>query len=80
MEKSFCYFNGNHDDFNRQIKSGIAEVLVNKILFGTDWKQTVKNSSFINLPSWFKDGRIRLPFIEMGHKKRRRPQRFNSEW
>ena len=68
-EKVFIYFNGNHDDFNRQIKSGIAEVLVNKILFGTDWKQTVKNSSFINLPSWFKDGLIDYLSLKWDTKK-----------
>ena len=68
-EKVFVYFNGNHDDFNRQIKSGIAEVLVNKILYGTDWKQTVKNSSFINLPTWFKEGLIDYLSLSWNTKK-----------
>ena len=68
-EKVFIYFNGNHDDFNRQIKSGIAEVLVNKILYGTDWKQTVKNSSFINLPTWFKEGLIDYLSLSWNTKK-----------
>ena len=57
-EKIFLYFNGNHNDFVNQIKRGIAEILVTKILYGTDWKQTVKNTTFINLPSWFKEGLI----------------------
>jgi hypothetical protein len=57
-QKIFLYFNGNHVDFENQIKRGIAEILVNKILYGTDWKQTVKNTTFINLPSWFKEGLI----------------------
>jgi Tol biopolymer transport system component len=57
-EKIFLYFNGNHNDFINQIKRGIAEILVTKILYGTDWKQTVKNTTFINLPPWFKDGLI----------------------
>jgi hypothetical protein len=57
-QKIFLYFNGNHVDFKNQIKRGVAEILVNKILYGTDWKQTVKNTTFINLPSWFKEGLI----------------------
>ena len=63
-EKIFLYFNGNHNDFVNQIKRGIAEILVNKILYGTDWKQTVKNTTFINLPIWFKDGLIDYLSIE----------------
>jgi len=57
-QKIFLYFNGNHVDFENQIKRGVAEILVNKILYGTDWKQTVKNTTFINLPSWFKEGLV----------------------
>jgi hypothetical protein len=57
-EKIFIYFNGNHKDFNKQIKAGIAEIIIQKILFGTDLKQSVKNSSFTNLPLWFKNGLI----------------------
>ncbi len=57
-EKIFLYYNGDHKEFNDQIKKGITQVLVNKILYGTDWKQSVKNSSFINLPMWLKNGLI----------------------
>ncbi len=56
--KIFLYFNGDHVSFNKQIKSGISELLINKILYGNDWKQTIKNSSFTNLPFWFKEGLI----------------------
>ena len=57
-EKLFVYYNGDHLDFRNQIKKGLAEILVNKILYGTDWKQTVKNTTFSNLPPWFKKGLI----------------------
>ena len=56
--KIFIYYNGNHDTFNEQIKAGISELIINKILYGNDWKQTIKNSSFTNLPFWFKEGLI----------------------
>ena len=67
-EKIFLYFNGNHNDFVNQIKRGIAEILVTKILYGTDWKQTVKNTTFINLPPWFKDGLIDYLSIDWNTK------------
>ena len=57
-EKIFLYFNGDHKDFNRQIKAGIAEIIIHKILYGSDLKQSVKSSSFTNLPIWFKNGLI----------------------
>lgn len=57
-DKIFLYFNGNHNDLNNQIKAGIAENLIQKILFGTDLKQSVKNSTFTNLPEWLKNGLI----------------------
>lgn len=63
-EKIFIYFNGDHIDFENQIKKGLAEILVNKILYGTDWKQTVKNTTFSNLPHWFKQGLINYLSID----------------
>jgi Tol biopolymer transport system component len=56
--KIFIYYNGNHNSFNEQIKAGLSELIINKILYGNDWKQTIKNSSFTNLPFWFKEGLI----------------------
>ena len=63
-QKIFLYFNGNHNDFKSQIKQGVAEILVNKILYGTDWKQTIKNTAFINLPYWLKQGLINYLSID----------------
>ncbi len=57
-EKIFLYFNGNHNDFNQQINAGISEIILQNILFGSDFKQSVKNSSFTNMPIWFKNGLI----------------------
>ena len=63
-QKIFLYFNGNHENFKSQIKQGVAEILVNKILYGTDWKQTIKNTAFINLPYWLKQGLINYLSID----------------
>ncbi|PCI96385.1 MAG: hypothetical protein COB15_10480 [Flavobacteriales bacterium] len=54
--KVYIYFNGDHDDFNRQIKEGIAQVLVNQQIFGSNWRQVLKNSSLMSIPEWYSKG------------------------
>ena len=54
--KVYIYFNGDHDDFNRQIKEGIAQVLVNQQVYGSNWRQVLKNSSLLSVPDWYQKG------------------------
>jgi hypothetical protein len=54
--KIFVYFNGNHEDLNRQIKKGIAWVLVNEMLYGSTIQERVQNSALLNLPDWYVSG------------------------
>jgi len=54
--KIFLYYEGDHIKFNNQIRTGLAELLVNRILYGDNWKQTIKNASLLNVPDWFKNG------------------------
>ena len=56
--KVFLYYEGDHQKFNTQIRSGLAELLVNRVLYGDNWKQSLKNSSLLSIPSWFKDGLV----------------------
>ncbi len=54
--KVFIYFNGTHEDFDRQIKEGIAQVLINQQVYGASWAQVLKNSSLLTLPEWYTKG------------------------
>jgi len=54
--KVYVYFNGDHDDFSRQIKEGIAQVLVNQQVYGSNWRQVLKNSSLMSIPEWYSKG------------------------
>lgn len=54
--KVFIYFNGSHADFDKQIKRGIAAVLINQQVYGASWAAVVKNSSLLNIPEWYIDG------------------------
>ncbi|MES2780924.1 MAG: hypothetical protein V4651_13615 [Bacteroidota bacterium] len=51
--KVFVYFNGNHSDFESQLKSGLALVLVNELLFGGSLQDRIQNAALLNLPDWY---------------------------
>ncbi len=54
--KVYIYFDGDHDEFNRQIKEGIAQVMINQQVYGSNWRQVLKNSSLLSLPEWYRSG------------------------
>ena len=56
--KLSVYFNGNLAELDRQIRAGIAETLVNEILFGKNavFKNLVNSPS--NIPEWYKKGLV----------------------
>jgi len=56
--KVFVYYNGNHEDFRRQIKSAIAEVVINEMLYGNGLRENVANSTLVSTPEWFLKGLI----------------------
>ena len=51
--KIFIYFNGNHSDFEKQIKAGLSLVLMNELLFGGSVQDRIQNAALLNLPDWF---------------------------
>jgi hypothetical protein len=53
--KVFLYFNGSYVEFERQIREGIAEMLVSQSLNGSVGKQ-MANSYTSDLPYWFRAG------------------------
>lgn len=52
------YFDGDHSNLRKQIRKGLAEVLLGKILIGTSLQEMVQNSVLMNLPQWFVKGAI----------------------
>lgn len=51
--KVFVYFDGNHGDFESQLKSGIALVLMNELLFGGSLQDRIQSAALMNLPDWY---------------------------
>jgi hypothetical protein len=56
--KMLVYFDGNHENLRRQIRQGIAGVLVQNVLFGDDLGEFAANQTLLDLPKWLTDGYI----------------------
>jgi hypothetical protein len=54
--KVFVYFDGNHNHLRAQIREGMAGVLVNSMLFGSNLQEIVQNAVLLNLPGWYTNG------------------------
>ncbi len=56
--KVFLYFNGTYRDFEKQIKAGIARVMINQMIFGSSFFSNLKNEALMTLPQWYTEGLI----------------------
>ena len=56
--KMILYFDGNHDNLRKQIRQGIAKILVDNVLFGDDLGEFAANQALLDLPKWLTDGYI----------------------
>ncbi len=56
--KVFLYFDGDLNHFDRQIRGGITRLMLENIIYGGSIGTQVKNSTLINLPSWYIDGLV----------------------
>ncbi len=54
--KLFIYFDGNTEHLYKQIRAGIAEVLINELLYGGNLQEKLSNSTLLTLPDWFIPG------------------------
>jgi hypothetical protein len=56
--KMLIYFNANHSDLRRQIREGIAKILVDNRLFGDNIGEIAGNTALLDLPQWLTDGYV----------------------
>ncbi|MEP6700742.1 MAG: hypothetical protein ABJA85_05480 [Bacteroidota bacterium] len=56
--KMIVYFDGNHDNLRRQVRQGLAKILVDNVLFGDDLGEFAANQALLDLPKWLTDGYI----------------------
>lgn len=56
--KVMLYFEGDHSKLNQQMRAGIAEVIINQMMYGGNIKEMLRNSTFLNLPPWYVEGLV----------------------
>ena len=57
-DKLVVYYTGVHTDLRRQTRAGMARVVMERMLFGENMKDVVRNALLINLPEWTVNGFI----------------------
>ncbi len=55
-DKLVVYFDGVHRDLRRQIRAGMSQVVLQRALFGENFREVVRNSLLLNLPPWVSEG------------------------
>jgi hypothetical protein len=56
--KIILYYEGDHNKLDAQIRAGLAEVLINQMMYGGNVREMLKNSTLLNLPDWYIKGLI----------------------
>lgn len=51
-DKLVVYFNGIHTDLRRQTRAGMSRAIMERILFGENFREMVRNAILMNLPNW----------------------------
>lgn len=56
--KMVVYYNSDRNNLRHQVRLGIAQVLVQNLLFGDDLGEFAANQTLLDLPKWLTDGYI----------------------
>ncbi len=56
--KMVIYFDADHAKLRLQIRSGIAKILTDNLLFGEDIGEVAGNQALLDLPKWLTDGYV----------------------
>jgi Tol biopolymer transport system component len=56
--KILIYFDGDYRHFREQIRAGVAQVMVNQLMYGGSIKDRLQASVLLNLPEWYVNGLI----------------------
>jgi Tol biopolymer transport system component len=57
-KKVFLYFDGSHQNFDQQIRAGIAQNIVNQLMYGSSIGSQIKNTSLFPFPDWYLNGLV----------------------
>ncbi len=57
--KIMVYFDGDHQHLDQQIREGIARIMMQNVLFGSNVQEVVQNALLFDLPDWYVDGIVK---------------------
>lgn len=57
-DKLVIYFTGKHADLKRQLRQGMAQVVMERLMFGENFREMVRNAVLLNLPPWVTTGYV----------------------
>ncbi|MEI7662999.1 MAG: hypothetical protein WCK34_12400, partial [Bacteroidota bacterium] len=52
------FFDGNYEHFDQQIRAGIAQVILNNMMYGTGIGAQIKNNALFSVPEWYINGLV----------------------
>ncbi len=52
------FFDGSYEHFDRQIRAGIAQVILNNMIYGTGIGAQIKNTALFTVPDWYINGLV----------------------
>ncbi len=57
-DKLVLYFTGVHADLKRQLRQGMAQVVMERLMFGENFREMVRNAVLLSLPKWVTTGYV----------------------
>lgn len=57
-DKLVVYFTGKHSDLKRQLRQGMAQMIMERLMFGDNFKEIVRNAVLLDLPEWVTAGYV----------------------
>ncbi|MBK5284879.1 MAG: hypothetical protein JJE25_05720, partial [Bacteroidia bacterium] len=56
--KVFVYFDGDHENFHRMVRGGVARVMLDQIMYGGDIRERLQNAAMLFMPDWYDKGLV----------------------
>jgi hypothetical protein len=56
--KIMVYYTADHNNLRKQVRSGIARILLDNVLFGDDLGEFAANQALLDIPKWLTDGYV----------------------
>lgn len=53
------FFNGSHTQLDQQIRAALAQLIINKIMYGGSAREMIQSATLLNLPDWYLSGLVK---------------------